>query len=942
MPNPSFDPSRADEPELMKQSKARPPSGDLDFSKLAPRKSGTAPGKKPVYDTSTYLEKTKEEDPWPDDKGATATSTERRVEIVSIEILTKEEDAAFDHAIKVKCVAKVTKSPPAPGLKVSLQWRAAATDPWTVLEGGKSATIEDKTGDQTFEFDLDLATPNPVPAFGQKLLYGAKASHDQADARETPAREIAYTASTDFVGSPDLVFPKESILPRLDKDATFARAVAAFLKQVASKGKGAGDVAVVFGFSQDGKGAAANRVLSDKRAKLVKALLDRDEKLWESVRSNVSIAQIQQFLKDLADNFGWNCDPGPLDGKNGNPTKRAVSGFQNECNARFKMGLTVDADFGKNSWKGARQALTWILQLTMGKPGTAQPSWQTPDYHPKWTDGTYPNGADFPDGSRSMELNLFHPSDPLALKAPTTGTPLTIAENPVEDPAKFHKVRIPLADAPKIPAIDSEIAIETYDPKDSKKAIEVSGPVVEVKQYVNRISRSGFDGRDGWDSTVKLRIVSKGFSTDPVAAKPLPAQIFVKSIFSAVGGHAKRSKRNDPAWLLVKGSNMDAVVAPASKNVAAPPADGWVYTATVNVPAGQKSVLVELRLGQAGGDTCEFQVGATNACDSARIKLVNWRKLWYQLTYHTGIVPPAMASAEAKAQPVFIEFEKSAAVTHNKQAKGKVVVGNHNAAEFHALLKPDHKGQCVNIILCDEQIDGLSGGANLTTTRSWDFATASATVNLNDPANTIVVRNPPIQAGASLLVSGTWNDPATGKSGTLTLDPAAASATVGLVVAGAAGSWTINLPADATPTNANKVRVRVVATAGSGPWGGDGGTPPHNLIVIDADNKIHTMCVLHELGHLMNMTPYAGSYKAPPGLALADHTDAYVAHGGAGSHCKWEIESTIPNAALGGIYQDGHCIMFHQLTTKTKLVFCPKCAPFVKAQALRSFGDLKG
>ncbi|HOX50391.1 MAG TPA: hypothetical protein PKY05_02800 [Fibrobacteria bacterium] len=940
MPNSSFESSRADEPELMKKSKARPPSGDLDYSKFAPRKGGSAPDKKPVYDTSTYLEKTREEDPWPDQ--AKEEAIDRKVEIVSVEFPTKEEEAAFDHPIKVRCVAKVTKSPPAPGLKISLQWRAVATDPWKELGAPKTVTIEDKTGEQTFEVELDLTTPDPTPEFGQKIFYGAKASHDQAEAKEASPREIAYKASTDFVGSPDIVFPKDSLLPRLDKDATFARALAAFLKQVASKGKGAGDVAVVFGFSQDGKGAAANREISDKRAKLVKALLDRDERLWESVRRNVSIGQIQQVLKDLADNFGLNCDPGALDGKNSNPTKRAVIGFQNECNARLRMKLSTDGDFGKNSWNGMLRMLSWLLQLTLKKPGTEEPAWQTPDYHPKWTDGTYPNGEDFPDGGRSMELNLFHPSDPLVLKAPVSGTPLTNAENPVEDPAKFRKVRIPLEEAPKIPAINTEIAIETYDPKDSKKVIEVSGPVVEVKQYVNRISRPGFEGRDGWGDTVKLRIVSKGFGTDPVTAKPLPAQIFVKAIFSAEGGHAKRSKRNNPAWLLVKDSSMEAVVEPASKNVKSPPADGWVYSATVNVPEGQKSVLVELRLGLAGGDNCEFQVGATNACDAARIKLVNWRKLWYQLTYRDGIVPPSMTKAEDKAKPVFIEFSKQPVVKHHKQTAGKVVVGNHNAAEYHALLKTDHPGQCVNIILCDEQIDGLSGGVNRTLTRAWDFSGVTGNVNMNDPANTIIVRNPPVQAGANLLVSGTWSNPATGKAGNLTLDPAAVTADVGLVVAGANGNWTITLPANATPSNAHKVRVTVVATAASGPWGGDGGTPPHNLIVIDADNTIHTMCVLHELGHLMNMTPYPGSYKAPPGLTLAEHTDAYVAHGGAGSHCKWEIESTIPDAALGGIYQDGHCIMFHQLTTKTKLVFCPKCAPFVKAQALRTFGDLKG
>ena len=45
MSNDSTDPSRASDPELMRLSKARPASGDLDFTRFAPKKSGAAPSK---------------------------------------------------------------------------------------------------------------------------------------------------------------------------------------------------------------------------------------------------------------------------------------------------------------------------------------------------------------------------------------------------------------------------------------------------------------------------------------------------------------------------------------------------------------------------------------------------------------------------------------------------------------------------------------------------------------------------------------------------------------------------------------------------------------------------------------------------------------------------------------------------------------------------------
>jgi hypothetical protein len=98
------------------------------------------------------------------------------------------------------------------------------------------------------------------------------------------------------------------------------------------------------------------------------------------------------------------------------------------------------------------------------------------------------------------------------------------------------------------------------------------------------------------------------------------------------------------------------------------------------------------------------------------------------------------------------------------------------------------------------------------------------------------------------------------------------------------------------------------------------------------------MCVLHELGHIMNMVPLAGSYKAPPGLSL-NHKFAYTGMGGSGSHCAFEIDKSSSTKTRN---VDGKCIMFHQLNLNCKLIYCPECAPFVKAQALTKFQELKG
>lgn len=62
---------RISEPELMNLSTARPPVGDLDLARFAPqhRQSGQGSASR-VYDTSSYLERVQEEDPWPNQASA--------------------------------------------------------------------------------------------------------------------------------------------------------------------------------------------------------------------------------------------------------------------------------------------------------------------------------------------------------------------------------------------------------------------------------------------------------------------------------------------------------------------------------------------------------------------------------------------------------------------------------------------------------------------------------------------------------------------------------------------------------------------------------------------------------------------------------------------------------------------------------------------------------
>jgi hypothetical protein len=342
---------------------------------------------------------------------------------------------------------------------------------------------------------------------------------------------------------------------------------------------------------------------------------------------------------------------------------------------------------------------------------------------------------------------------------------------------------------------------------------------------------------------------------------------------------------------------------------------------------------VDFTLSRYGGDT--FKVLASLSSDlkhpSATVikskGITVWRRLWYQLNHHQDITPPSMASAISKIKQVYIDFVAETPVKHSISPAGSVVVGRHNAATYHAKRNSNHNARSVHIILCDKQIDGNPG---LTNEVEVEFEKATDYINATT-GGTYIIMNPPLQAGAKLFISGSWNNVHTGKSGTLTDVPADKSVDIGVVSYNNKNFMKVELPTNAAPTASKKVKVKIKITVSSGPWGGDGGTAPHNLVVISANDTVHTMCVLHELGHLMNMGPMAYSVNCPPGFNYTDHTKMYKSNG---AHCY------SGGTLVGGKGKDGTCIMYHQLNTSCSLAFCAECAPFVRAQKLTAFKDL--
>lgn len=95
-----------------------------------------------------------------------------------------------------------------------------------------------------------------------------------------------------------------------------------------------------------------NLKLSLLRAKNVLALLVGDREGWaEIAHQRHRTEDIQAILQWVAREFGFDCDPGEVDGDLGPDTRRATAGFQRAYNAGFGGALAVDGVVGPETWK---------------------------------------------------------------------------------------------------------------------------------------------------------------------------------------------------------------------------------------------------------------------------------------------------------------------------------------------------------------------------------------------------------------------------------------------------------------------------------------------------------------------------------------------------------------------------------------------------------------
>jgi outer membrane protein OmpA-like peptidoglycan-associated protein len=357
-----------------------------------------------------------------------------------------------------------------------LQVEAQFLDPGTVrkkLTGDLFVTFNGEEEDLLYECKGDLNSEGvaliEVKLFFGKEYHAARAQDPSASCTyylknisnsvcekpldsvglEMPSEKI----TADFVEVPDVHFNHESPLACLDKAGGLIESLATALKFAADN---TGKEVVIFGHTDTSGDPAYNYDLSKWRAQAVKALLDNDKQTWGDLAApQATVENIQTFLTALTKRYGWQCNPGPIDGKEGPKTNSGREAFQRQFNEKHGGCLTVDGIFGEQSWGAMFTVVSKLLEQRFGQLANGS---QMPKLtYASKCNGIYPCGESFPidqaekDNYRSrqnrrVEIVFFDKGKcPELLEPPKKTEPVKKKECPVYDTARVGKKVIPAA-----------------------------------------------------------------------------------------------------------------------------------------------------------------------------------------------------------------------------------------------------------------------------------------------------------------------------------------------------------------------------------------------------------------------------------------------------------------------------------------------------------------
>jgi hypothetical protein len=444
--------------------------------------------------------------------------------------------------------------------------------------------------------------------------------------------------------------------------------------------------------------------------------------------------------------------------------------------------------------------------------------------------------------------------------------------------------------------------------------IQIKYPLEDPhKQFVNLLSNGSDNGNE-----LKVEVSVKNASDN------LP-------VFWRLSAHSDNSKRSDKTIGLKdpatgSSSNVNSGVAKISTKTKGETAEAVVCC------------------GVAGGDSFDLEVGLQDDVWLSKIKIENWRKLWYQVTRPDTLSVPALSYAITAYKKVFIEliqadgkqFSKSTVPdrTYYKEwmlQKGGsdnnvAVIGSHNKEHFFNYYVPEKdKPVKAHLVICQHQWD--EGDI----TRPLVIIMSN---NISDPISTFkTIFSPPL--AGNLVLAGMWSSnapsghPDYGKRGHIVDE--------NIIVEKNRPSLQhirIKLPEGViSPDKINTVTVKLILRGVNGPYLGES-SGNNMLIVYDPKNvRDFNNTISHEIGHAVNQTPLPGK-QAP---SLPNHPRQYTGHGGIGSHCNTAKGQIAGKLNIEKEYSSGICVMFHAGDDSCINEFCNICASYVKATDISGF-----
>lgn len=112
---------------------------------------------------------------------------------------------------------------------------------------------------------------------------------------------------------------------------------------------------LVAGHTDSVGGDGSNRALSKARAENVHHFLTGDKAGWAASCAEHTVQDYQTVLTWVADEYGWSCDPGGIDGKHGSRTTAALTAFRKGVEAAHGSKPPDSRAPGVEDWKAVFQ-----------------------------------------------------------------------------------------------------------------------------------------------------------------------------------------------------------------------------------------------------------------------------------------------------------------------------------------------------------------------------------------------------------------------------------------------------------------------------------------------------------------------------------------------------------------------------------------------------------